>query len=56
MSALLEMLLPREGSGSMVRMVCGLLMLHMTLSEGREMVLQIARAEGLDEIFRILVG
>ncbi|MBP3427332.1 MAG: hypothetical protein J6M47_03610 [Clostridia bacterium] len=56
MSAMLEMLLFREERGSMVRMVCGLLMLHMTLSDGREMVMQMIRAEGLDEIFRILIG
>ena len=56
MSALLERLLPDDSGRSGMRMICGLLMIHMTLTMGMELVDRLTQANELDEMIRILIG
>lgn len=54
-SALMQMVLPEGGRQSSLRMICGLLMLHLTLSGIQELCAQVVKARDLTRIFEILM-
>ncbi len=58
-SAILEMLLGGEGADGdakgTLRMVCGLLMLHLTLSGVKELAGQLSQADGLQSMLQSLM-
>lgn len=53
--ALIEMALSNGGARSALRMICGLLMLHLTLCGVQDLLAQLAGAQGLQELFESLM-
>lgn len=54
-SALMQMALPEDGRQGSLRMICGLLMLHLTLSGMQGLCAEIAAQRDLMRIFEILM-
>ena len=55
-STLCDMVLGDHEARGGLRMIGGLLMLHLTMQEGRSLFLAVKQADGLMEIFQHLLG
>lgn len=55
-SALMEMALSDAKARASLRMIGGLMMLHLTLSGARDLLDSLARAQGLQELLYSLMG
>ena len=55
MSALLQMIVERESEKDALRMICGLLMLHMTMQSAQTLLTDLSSGAGLTELYALLL-
>ncbi len=56
MSALMQMLLPAGSGRDGVRLLCGLMMLHLTCAKAQELIERIADSADLSQILACLIS
>lgn len=54
-SALMELVLGDNDARGALRMICGLLMLHLTLSGAQTLIYQLSHASGLQSMLESLI-
>ena len=55
MSALAQMVVDQESAHDALKMICGLLMLHMTLKSADTLLSELALSTSLTEVFTLLL-